>query len=202
VREESIDQAIINCLADVDLTDDEVATAHAVLGRKRKELEQERAAVIQAQQLQLDRAESRLAKLMDLLVDGTLDKTLFNEKQNALLVERARAQEMLAESRAGSTRVLEELEKTVELAKSPSILYKAASSEKKRELVKTLLSNLTVSGKNIEITLALPFRIIRERQKQIIGGPNRGSCRTWEEIINQLHNDLQCKTLDVMLKKG
>jgi site-specific DNA recombinase len=186
VREESIDQAIINCLADVDLSDDELAMAHAVLGTKRQELEQDRAAGIQAQQLQLDRVESRLAKLMDLLMDGTVDKTLFNEKQNALLVERIRIQEMLTESRQGSTRILEELERTVELAKSPSLLYKTASSEKRRELVKTLLSNLTVSGKNIEITLALPFRIIMKRDKHIIGGPYRGSCRTWDDVITRL----------------
>ena len=87
VRQESIDQAIINCLADVDLADDEVAQAHTVLERKRKELEQERASVIQAQQLQLEHVESRLTKLMDLLVDGTVDKALFNKKQNALLLE-------------------------------------------------------------------------------------------------------------------
>jgi hypothetical protein len=186
VREESIDQAIINCLADVDLSDAEVALAHTVLGKKRTELERERAAVIQAQQLQLKHVEGRLAKLMDLLVDGTVDKTLFNEKQNALLVERVRIQGMLAESRQGSTRVLEALEKTVELAKSPTMLYKAASSEKRRELVKTLLSNLRVSGKNIDITLALPFRLIAKRETYIIGRPNRGSCRTWENVITRL----------------
>jgi hypothetical protein len=186
VREESLDQAIINCLADVDLSDDELAMAHTVLGRKKKELEHERAALIQAQQLQLDRVESRLAKLMDLLVDGTVDKALFNEKQNALLVERVRIQEMLAESRTGSTRVLEELENTVELAKSPSMLYKAASSDKRRELVKTLLSNLTVSGKNIDIKLALPFRLIAERANHIIGRPYRGSCRTLDNVITRL----------------
>ena len=186
VREEFIDEAIINCLADVDLTDDELAMARTVLSRKRKDLQQERNEMIQAQQLQLDRVQSRLAKLMDLLMDGTVDKALFNDKQNALLVEKVRIQEMLAESRQGSTRVVEELENTVELAKSPSMLYKVASSEKKRELVKTLLSNLTVSRKTIEITLALPFRIIREREKQIIGGPNRGSCRTWEDVTTRL----------------
>jgi site-specific DNA recombinase len=186
VREESIDQAIINCLADVDLTDEEVAQAYTLLGRKRTELERDRASVIQAQRLQFDRVESRLAKLMDLLMDGTVEKTLFNEKQNALLVEKVRIQETLAESRQGSARLLEELENTVELAKRPSVLYKVASAEKRRELVKTLLSNLTVSGKNIDITLALPFRIIRERAKHIVGRPYRGSCRTWEDVITRL----------------
>ena len=64
---------------------------------------------MQAQQLQLDHLESRVAKLMDLLVEGTIDKTLSNGKHNALLLERVRIQEMLAESRQGSDRVLEAL---------------------------------------------------------------------------------------------
>jgi len=66
------------------------------------------------------------------------------------------------------------------------MFYKTASPEKRRELAKTLLSNLTVSGKDIEVTLALPFRLIVERGKFTDGGPYRGSCRTWQDIINQL----------------
>jgi DNA invertase Pin-like site-specific DNA recombinase len=186
VREEGIDEAILGSLADVDLADEEMALARAMLGRKRTDLERERAAAIQAVKLQLEHVESRLAKLTDLLVDGTVDKALFTEKQNALLMERAGVREKLDETRQGSDLFLKSLEKTVELAKSPSMLYRTASPEKKRELVKTLLSNLAVSGKNVDVTLALPFRLIAERQKTTDGGPYRGTCRTWEEIINQL----------------
>ena len=45
--------------------------------------------------------------------------------------------------------------KTVELAKSPSSLNKTASAEQKRELLKIVLSNLTVSGKKVEIMLTI-----------------------------------------------
>jgi len=186
VREEAIDEAILISLAEVDLTDEEMALAHALLGRKRAELERDRAAAIQAVKLQLERVESRLAKLMDLLVDGTVDKVLFTEKQNALLMERAKVRETLNETQQASDLFLKTLEKTVELAKSPSMQYSVASPEKKRELVKTLLSNLVVSGKNVDLTLSLPFRLIAERQKTTDGGPYRGSCRTWEDIINEL----------------
>ena len=82
--------------------------------------------------------------------------------------------------------MLARLEKTVELAKSPSIAVQNRSLEKKREMLKTLLSNLTVFGKNVEMTLALPFRLIAERQKTSDGRAYRGTCRTWEQILKQL----------------
>ncbi len=186
VREEAIDEAVLSSLADVDLTDEEMAFAHAMVGRERAELEHNRTAAIQAVKLQLEGVESRLANLVDLLVDGTVDKALFTEKQNALLMERAKVREKLNETQQGSDLALDTLERTVELAKSPSMQYKAASPEKKRELVKTLLSNLVVSGKNVDVTLSLPFRLIAERQKTTDGGPYRGTCRTWDRIINQL----------------
>ncbi len=186
VREEDLDQTVIDCLSCVDLSEEEATLAHALLGKKRIELERTNAAAIQALKLQLEQVESRLAKLTDLLVDGTVEKSLFTEKQNVLLVERVRIEENLRDTSQGSLKTLEALEKTVELAKSPSILFKSASPEKKRDLVKTLLSNITVSQKMTDVTLATPFRLIADREKTDDGRPYRGSCRTLDTIITQL----------------
>jgi DNA invertase Pin-like site-specific DNA recombinase len=191
IREEQLDEVVLSRLAEVDLSDDEVRLARLYLNRWREESEKERTARIHALRLQLDHLESRLAKLTDLLVDGTVEKSLYQNKQNAILLERAGIQERLAEAEKGSDASLISLEQTVELAKSPSLLYKTASPEKKRELLKTLLSNLVVSGKNVELTLALPFRLIAEREKASDGGAYRGTCRTWERILKQLFNQFR-----------
>jgi hypothetical protein len=98
--------------------------------------------------------------------------------------------EQLAESEKGSLDLMKTLHNTVELAKNPSMIYKTASLEKRRELLKSLLSNLLVSGKNVEITLSIPFRLIAERQKTADGGAYRGTCRTWEHLLQQLRR--QC----------
>jgi len=127
-----------------------------------------------------------LEKLADALIDGTIDKSLFQNKQDALLRDQARIKEQLAEIEMGACAALTNLTNTVELAKSPSMLYKTASPERKRQLLKTMLSNFVVSEKNVEITLALPFRLIAERDKTSIGRPYRGTCRTWEKLLEQL----------------
>src|SRR5262249_22255466 len=117
---------------------------------------------------------------------GTIEKSLYAKKQYELLLEQTRMREELQGNESGSLAATDNMQKIVELAESPSTLYKTASAERKRELLKTMLSNLTVSGKNVEITLAIPFRIISERQKILNGGANRGTCRTWEVVMEQL----------------
>jgi len=170
--------------------------ARTLLSSQRTQLEQTQAATLQAFRLQLQQVEARIAKLADLLIDGTVDKALYGEKQNALLLDRARIQQRLKETGEGSRRALDAIASTVELARSAPMLYKAASPEKRRELVKTLLSNLTVARKKVEITLAPPFALIENRHKPENGGPQRGKCRTLDQTIEQLYNHFQNGSLD------
>jgi hypothetical protein len=131
-----------------------------------------------------------LSKLADLLIEGTIERSLFEVKQKALLVEQTMIGARLKQLEHDGEPITALLEKTVELAKSPSNLFKAASVEKKRDLLKLLLLNLTVSSKNVEITLAPAFQLITTREKITECSPNRGTCRTWEEIIQQLLRNL------------
>jgi hypothetical protein len=86
----------------------------------------------------------------------------------------------------GGTRHLKQLEIAVELAKDASILYRNASVENKRKLLKILLSNLTISGKSVEIILSIPFCLIAEREKSDDGRAYRGTCRTWDRVFNKI----------------
>jgi len=188
VREERIDETILDALSDIALTDDEFRMARRFVEERRDADHQQRKLSEQGFQLQTAQIEARLSKLTDLMIEGTIDRPLYETKQKALLLEQAAVRDRLEQIRRGDGLEFSEFEKTVELAKSPLLLYKSASVEKKRELLKTLLSNLTVSSKNVAIKLSLPFRLIRDREKSEDGGPYRGSCRTWEILFNQIQN--------------
>jgi len=195
VREEEIDHAMLNLLAEVELSESEIELARATLREMTEETLRTRTSSVQAQGLQLEHVEVLLAKLTDALIEGTIDKSVFAERQKALLLERACIKEKLAESESGASSALASIEKTVELAKSSSNLYKTASLEKRRELLKILLSNLTVSGKNVAMTLAIPFRLIAEREKLSTGGHHRGTCRTWGNVLNKLAQHFRTSSL-------
>ena len=185
IREERIDEAVIAALAEIDLGEDELQTFRAFAEELRRKEAQERPKREQMLQLQHDQIETKLSKMADLLIEGALERPVYEEKRKALLLEQVAVRQRLHE-RDGATSGLANMEKTVELAKSPSKLYKTAPTDKKRELLKTLLSNLTASEKNLEITLALPFRLIADRKKNMDCRAYRGTCRTWDFLIQQL----------------
>lgn len=188
IREEQIDGAILAALADIDLSDEEMQMARAIIAEEKKDLERNGTAAREALRLEAEQVRLRTTKLTDLLIDGTIDKAAYEERRNTLMLEQVRLKERITEIERDPASAMAELESTVELAKSPSLLFKSASPEKKRELLKILLSNLTVSGKNVAITLALPFRLIAEREKLSKCRPYRGICRTWEEILKKQIN--------------
>jgi hypothetical protein len=188
IREEEIDLAIAEALMDVDLTDEEYDAGQEFIRERREKWDKERHEAAQALKLQNEQIKDRLSKLADVLLDGTLERSLYETKQKSLLMEQTMVTARMRELESGSDSFLKEFEETVELAKSPSLLYKTASLEKKRELLKTLLSNLTVSSKNVAITLSLPFRLIRERERNSDCRANRGTCRTWEQIMSEISN--------------
>ena len=188
VEPAGIEDAVLKRLAHVELSDEELGIAEATLAERLAELEQRRTQTKNTLRLQYDQLRNRISKLADLLLDGAIEKSLFASKQRALLQEQAAVEEKLKEFENGSDAGIAQLEKTVELAKDASFLYKTASVENKRKLLRILLSNLTVSGKNVEMTLTIPFRVIAEREKNDDGRLNRGTCRTWTQITKQLHS--------------
>src|SRR5262249_14660513 len=154
-----------------------IQAAREYLMERRKESEEEREAAQTTLKLQHDQVSDRISKLTDLLVEGTVTKPMFQSKHRALLLEQTEIEQRTEDLKHGSLRHLQQLGTTVELAKDASILYRKASVENKRKLLKILLSNLTVSGKSVEIMLSVPFRLIAEREKCDDGRAYRGACR-------------------------
>lgn len=187
IREEQLDEAVRGSLATVQLSEDELQAARKHLMDRRKESEEQNVAIQSALQLQHDQVTDRMSKLTDLLVDGTITKPMFHSKQQALLLEQTAIAQKMEDLKSGKVSYLKQLETAVELAKDASILYQRASVENKRKLLKILLSNLTVSGKSVEIMLSTPFRLIAEREKCSDGGAYRGTCRTWTRLLQKLN---------------
>lgn len=100
--------------------------------------------------------------------------------------EEAELRKRLTSHENGGRPLHENFEKFVELLKSPLLLFKQADQHRKRELLRILLSNLSVSGKNVSVVLKIPFSLIAEREKTSDGGPSRGTCRTTDQLFQQL----------------
>lgn len=189
-KEEELETAVLIQLERLTLCEKETALMRDWIADNRAQLGATRENEKRDAALALEALRSRKGRLTDLLLDGTLDKCAFDEKQKEFAWQAVQLKQRVAALEGDSNDTIREIERTVGLAKDALLLYKRADVTKKRELLKILLSDLTASAKNLDITLAIPFRIIAEREKSSCGGPHRRTCRTMEYILNQLHSFL------------
>jgi hypothetical protein len=136
--------------------------------------------------LQLEALRARKSRLTDLFLDGSLDQATFDEKHKSLVWEESQLKQKITTLDAGCEEALTKIESTVGLAKDASLLYKQASLERKRELLRILLSDMTSSPENLGVELRIPFTMIAKTADTSCGGPHRRTCRTMDEIMNQL----------------
>jgi hypothetical protein len=188
IREDRLEELLITHIDALTLSESEIILLREWIADRRMTSKAARDEEVRSASLRLDSLRARMSRLTDLLLEGSIEKPVFEEKQKELLWDEAKLRQRLAALESGHGGALDETERTVELAKDASLLYKQANPETKRELLRGLLSNLTVSGKNVDVELAIPFRVIANREKASYGRPNRGTCRTLGSILDQLHN--------------
>ena len=186
IREELLDESIQRTLETITLSERELLYLREQIEPHRRRAEEEREQQIRASRLQIDSLRTRVSRLTDLFLDGSLQKTIFEEKQKAYVWDEAELKRKLTLLENENEAPYRDVEKFVELLKSPQMLYKQADHENKRELLRILLSNLAVSGKNVSLELRIPFRLVAEREKTSSCGPYRETCRTTANLFQQL----------------
>ncbi|MBK9214621.1 MAG: recombinase family protein [Chloracidobacterium sp.] len=128
----------------------------------------------------------RLNRLADAYMDGVFDGETYALKKNSLTRERIEIGEKLAALEDDNDLVMSELKKFLELAKSAYLSFKSANDEEKRELVKTVTSNITAKDKTLSIKLNSPFDKVFERHSGPGGCPFRDTSRTLSASLSQL----------------
>lgn len=186
IKEEQLENAAQSVFERLTLSDAEVDYFREWIADHRLHAGAKREEENRAATLQLEALRARKSRLTDLLLDGSIEQTVFDEKQKSLVWEESQLKQRIASLDTGYEDALKKIENTVGLAKNASFLYKHANMERKRELLRILLSDLTASGNNVSAELNIPFRLIGEREKTSYGGPYRGTCRTMDNIMKQI----------------
>ena len=109
----------------------------------------------QEQKRLLGLCEGRLSRLTDALLDGDLDKELFQQRKASLLLEKRALLDAIHsnDDLPSSSNTIKKLE----LGNTAQINAETDFAEEIRELLKVATSNLSVWGKNLVITPQFPF---------------------------------------------
>jgi site-specific DNA recombinase len=186
VREEVVETTVLHRFQQLRLTVGEQRYIEQELRQMRAEDTQHQDDAVKALQLKLGQIDERLNRLTDAYIDRMLEKDSFEARKKALLMERKDAEVKLAEWSGGGKSVSEELTHFLERAGGAYSGYKVGNPEEKRDLVDSLTSNRLLTGKTLDITLALPFQEVADRFENTDGAPRRDIPRTWKALLPRL----------------
>mgnify|MGYP001792842021 CR=1 FL=1 len=110
------------------------------------------------------------------LSDGVVIHKIDRSARN--LRERQDARERLDTLSTDPGRRRTGVEKCLELARNPELLYENATDEEKRRILSVVTSNRRVSGKNVEIAVPEPFLFLASAQETRCCAPNGVQPRT------------------------
>jgi len=102
LREEAVEQAVLDALSPLQLTDDEQGFLAQKISQMKECWTNERDNQIKELSLRLAQSAERLNRLTDAFLDQTIEKELFAARQNALILERKDMEEHLAVSSRAS----------------------------------------------------------------------------------------------------
>jgi DNA invertase Pin-like site-specific DNA recombinase len=186
VREEALDAAVTAMLRSitvpgdvVDRCEQEMALAFANSDALEEATRQQLEGVIGAVGTRLDR-------LTDVYLEGQIDKAAYEERRTTLVLERQEARERIAGVSGNPGRQRAVIEKCLELARSPELLYENGTDEEKRRILSIVTSNRRVSGKNVEIAVPEPFLFLASAQETACCAPSAPLPRTSEWLADTL----------------
>jgi site-specific DNA recombinase len=178
VREDAVEEALFDALRAAEFSPDEYAVLKRKVHEFRRDFAVERAYQGQSLDLSLSKVKTRLSGLVDAYAEGAIERDLFEERKQALLLERKDIEEKMAESGAGSLRTIDRMEKFLELAKSPRTLYESGNDDEKRNMVQEATSNRLVEGKCVVFRLSPEYLVLAERRSYLCGDPSRDHSRS------------------------
>jgi len=188
VREEEIEGAIVEILTQLELTQDNYTT---LIGWLQKWFQEQKQTdeIQKALTLQMAQVKSRIERLTDALIDRLIEKDIYNNRMQALLLEKAEIEGKSKQSEKLETD-LWHIKKFLERLKNLADTYRIAKSTEKRQIIKFAFSNRRIIVKNICLEPSNWLRMAKKVTGVLIGGPQPATSRTFSYVGNQLLKEL------------
>lgn len=186
VREPDIDALVERKLRALEFNPEERACFSIEIETLQSEWIRNRNKEIEILRARAGQLTERLNRLTDAYLEGTIDRDLYEERKVPLIEERRALSDRCADFEANRASVPDEIRKFVGLAGSAYSLYKNASTEKKRRMLRLIMSDCTADRKAVDFVYYVPFRQVADREKDDGGGPGREMGRTPARTIARL----------------
>ncbi len=186
IREEYADSAFLKCFAMLDIPPVERRCLLREIQKMKIDDNRNQENLLAALNLQSAQLDERLNRLTDAYIERLIDKELFEQRKNALLMERTDIREKIKKWQSGTVTVSDLLAQILERSLGAYLAYKLGNPEEKRDVVDSLTSNRIVEQKSLTISLLPAFREIANRYQFADGSPRRDVPRTCSRLLQSL----------------
>lgn len=178
IRETHIHDMLTKAFSTVEFYPSELKDLKNILKESQIDWQRQQEDLLKSVILQRDNVRSQLERLTDLLIDGTIDRDIYETRKQKLLSENVELQEKENLIKREMDVVFQKVDNFLELAKSLTKSHKKAKGRNLRDLVETVTSNLEAQGKKLLISMASPFQEIVEQRFLRFSALNRHKPRT------------------------
>ncbi|MGI8467315.1 MAG: recombinase family protein [Pyrinomonadaceae bacterium] len=186
IREELIERELLSVLKKLAFNERENQYLQNAVKSKYGELEALKENKLEILNMRLEQCRQRLSKLTDFFVDGVIDREIFIQKKNSLVIEEKKLQDEIGGFDRIQRTALTKAEQFLELVNCAYLSYKWGNEEEKRDLVKSVTSNFFIREKSVLIKLNLPFEAVASRTSEPGGGAYRVAPRTLASLVDRL----------------
>jgi DNA invertase Pin-like site-specific DNA recombinase len=178
IREEAAEHALQSRFQPLSLKEDELQELHEMNTQLETEWNGKRTGYEKALALQIEHLDIRMSRLMDAYLDNAIDRTLFEEKKLSLLMDRKALDEQRTLLSSGEYSPARQVSEYLELVKTLPLSYRIADVQGRREIIKTVTSNLFANENGLVVELHSPFQEISNFTSFPTGEPLRNEPRT------------------------
>jgi chromosome segregation ATPase len=157
VREEKVLEQVEEVLKKLACDEETLAYLNGYL----REIEENERGFLRRQisewQKQHAKLQNRLDTLMDLLLDGMIEREEFEAKKSKIREDQSDLEQQIANARSGDDAFKDAMLTILSIASEAYDLFKGSSVELKREMVNRVFANLKLDGGKLRYTLREPF---------------------------------------------
>lgn len=186
LREELLQSALIEQLKKIVFSTDEMVTLRNILRKETMNLEQQFSKFREGAVSNERHLKDRNSKLADAYMKGIFDDATYIQKKNELIKEENALKQAMASTTHNKLDLESQFVELCELANSAYSSYKKGIPNEQRELVNSLVANITSDGKSVSIKLKTPYEHIARRTTVQYGCLYRSTGRTFSKLANQL----------------
>ena len=173
MRETTITNLLSKAFNAIQLYPEECETLNDLLKGTEQTWAVKQQELLAALKLKTGQTQQRLERLTDCYVEGGLDKETYEQRKITLLHESKTTEAAQKKLLAGNSTALKKTRRFFELSKNLIESHKTSNITEQREMIETVTSNLTVSGKNLIVAMRSPFMELANRHELTFGAPER-----------------------------